>query len=93
MVGKHCESGDIVVRDVDLPSDIARGDLLAVPATGAYGRSMANNYNALLRPAVVAVRDGEIARAHQARHPRGPAQLGRSRLSAIAAHYPWYVTI
>ncbi|MDE0573859.1 diaminopimelate decarboxylase [Demequina sp. B12] len=58
VVGKHCESGDIVVRDVDLPQDIARGDLLAVPATGAYGRSMASNYNNALRPAVVAVRDG-----------------------------------
>ncbi|MFN3866362.1 MAG: diaminopimelate decarboxylase [Demequina sp.] len=58
VVGKHCESGDIVVRNVGLPSDIARGDLLAVPATGAYGRSMASNYNAALRPAVVAVRDG-----------------------------------
>lgn len=58
VVGKHCESGDIVVRDVDLPADIARGDMLAVPATGAYGRSMSSNYNALLRPAVVAVRDG-----------------------------------
>ncbi|MDN4482585.1 diaminopimelate decarboxylase [Demequina lignilytica] len=59
VVGKHCESGDIVVRDVELPHDIARGDLLAVPATGAYGRVMAHNYNALLRPAVVSVRDGE----------------------------------
>ncbi|WP_062463601.1 diaminopimelate decarboxylase [Demequina soli] len=59
VVGKHCESGDIVVRDVDLPADTARGDLLAVPATGAYGRVMASNYNAVLRPAVVAVRDGE----------------------------------
>lgn len=59
VVGKHCESGDIVVRDVDLPSDIARGDLLAVPATGAYGRVMSNNYNAVLRPAVVSVRGGE----------------------------------
>jgi len=59
VVGKHCESGDIVVRDVELPADIARGDLLAVPATGAYGRVMANNYNAALRPAVVSVRDGE----------------------------------
>ena len=59
VVGKHCESGDIVVRDVDLPADTARGDLLAVAATGAYGRSMASNYNAILRPAVVAVRDGE----------------------------------
>ncbi|SEJ21779.1 diaminopimelate decarboxylase [Demequina mangrovi] len=61
VVGKHCESGDIVVRDVDLPHDVARGDLLAVPATGAYGRSMANNYNAALRPAVVSVRDGEAS--------------------------------
>jgi len=59
VVGKHCESGDIVVRDVQLPSDVARGDLLAVPATGAYGRVMANNYNSVLRPAVVAVRDGK----------------------------------
>lgn len=59
VVGKHCESGDIVVRDVQLPEDVARGDLLAVPATGAYGRSMASNYNALLRPAVVSVRDGQ----------------------------------
>ena len=58
VVGKHCESGDIVVRDVDLASDIARGDLLAVPATGAYGRVMASNYNSVLRPAVVGVRDG-----------------------------------
>lgn len=59
VVGKHCESGDIVVRDVDLPRDIERGDLLAVPATGAYGRVMSNNYNAALRPAVVSVRDGK----------------------------------
>lgn len=58
VVGKHCESGDVVVRDVELPHDIAPGDLLAVPATGAYGRVMANNYNAALRPAVVSVRDG-----------------------------------
>ncbi len=59
VVGKHCESGDILVRSVDLPSDVQRGDILAVPATGAYGRVMANNYNAMLRPAVVAVRGGE----------------------------------
>ena len=45
IVGKHCETGDIIVKDVQLPSDIAPGDLLAVPATGAYGRSMASNYN------------------------------------------------
>lgn len=58
VVGKHCESGDIVVRDVDLPADLRAGDLLAVPATGAYGRSMASNYNLVPRPPVVAVRDG-----------------------------------
>ena len=58
VVGKHCESGDIVVREAHLPEDISRGDLLAVAATGAYGRSMSNNYNALLRPAVVAVHEG-----------------------------------
>lgn len=59
VVGKHCESGDIVVRDAFLPADLAPGDLIAVPATGAYCRSMASNYNHALRPPVVAVRDGE----------------------------------
>ncbi|MBO0608861.1 diaminopimelate decarboxylase [Myceligenerans salitolerans] len=58
VVGKHCESGDIVVHQVMLPGDVRAGDLLAVAATGAYGRSMASNYNLLLRPPVVAVRDG-----------------------------------
>ncbi|GAA2909795.1 diaminopimelate decarboxylase [Streptomyces thioluteus] len=58
VVGKHCESGDIVVRDAFLPADLAPGDLLAVPATGAYCRSMASNYNHALRPPVVAVKDG-----------------------------------
>ncbi|MFB7290041.1 diaminopimelate decarboxylase [Actinacidiphila glaucinigra] len=59
VVGKHCESGDVVVRDAFLPADLAPGDLLAVPATGAYCRSMASNYNHALRPPVVAVKDGE----------------------------------
>jgi len=58
VVGKHCESGDVVVRDAWLPGDLAPGDLLAVAATGAYCRSMASNYNFLPRPAVVAVADG-----------------------------------
>ena len=58
VVGKHCESGDIVVKDEFLPGDIAAGDLIAVPATGAYCRSLANTYNHIPRPAVVAVRDG-----------------------------------
>ena len=59
LVGKHCETGDIVIRDIELPSDIAPGDLLAVPATGAYGRSMASNYNHIPRPPVIAVKDGK----------------------------------
>jgi diaminopimelate decarboxylase len=58
VVGKHCETGDVVVRDAWLPADIAPGDLLAVAATGAYCRSMASNYNHLPRPPVVAVLDG-----------------------------------
>jgi diaminopimelate decarboxylase len=58
VVGKHCESGDIVVRADYLPADIASGDLLAVPATGAYCYSLSSNYNMLTRPPVVAVRAG-----------------------------------
>ncbi len=58
VVGKHCEAGDIVVKDEFLPGDVRAGDLLAVPATGAYCRSMASNYNHVPRPPVVAVRDG-----------------------------------
>jgi diaminopimelate decarboxylase len=58
VAGKHCESGDLVVHDDYLPGDVAPGDLLAVPATGAYCWSLASNYNYLGRPPVVAVRDG-----------------------------------
>ena len=58
VVGKHCESGDVVVKDEFLPADVKPGDLLAVPGTGAYCRSMASNYNHVPRPPVVAVRDG-----------------------------------
>ncbi|WP_327068946.1 diaminopimelate decarboxylase [Kitasatospora sp. NBC_01250] len=58
VVGKHCESGDIVVKDAFLPGDLTPGDLIAVPATGAYCRSMASNYNHALRPPVLAVADG-----------------------------------
>lgn len=60
VVGKHCESGDIVVRDVYLPEDVAAGDLLAVPGTGAYCWALSSNYNYLARPGVVAVRDGSV---------------------------------
>ena len=59
LVGKHCETGDIVIREIDLPDDIVPGDLLAVPATGAYGRSMASNYNHVPRPPVISVKDGK----------------------------------
>lgn len=59
LVGKHCESGDVIVWDVDLPADVGRGDLLVVPVTGAYGYSMASNYNMLTKPGVLAVEDGQ----------------------------------
>ncbi|MBG6181306.1 diaminopimelate decarboxylase [Arthrobacter sp. CAN_A1] len=58
VVGRHCESGDIVVRDVYLPEDTDAGDLLAVPGTGAYCWALSSNYNWVARPPVVAVRDG-----------------------------------
>ena len=58
VVGKHCESGDIVVHDVWLPADVRAGDLLLVAATGAYGRSMASNYNLVPRPPVIALAEG-----------------------------------
>ena len=59
IVGKHCETGDIIIKDIDMPADIAPGDLLATPATGAYGRSMATNYNHITRPPVVAIKDAK----------------------------------
>ena len=59
VVGKHCESGDIVVKDAFLPADISPNDLVAVAVTGAYCFSLASNYNYLARPAVVAVKDGQ----------------------------------
>ena len=58
IVGKHCESGDLLVRDAQVPADLAIGDILATPVTGAYGHSMASNYNKVPRPPVVFVRDG-----------------------------------
>jgi len=59
LVGKHCESGDLLVRDGRVPADLAVGDVIATPVTGAYGHSMGSNYNKVLRPAVVFVADGE----------------------------------
>jgi diaminopimelate decarboxylase len=58
VVGRHCESGDVVVWDEFLPADLGPGDLLAVPGTGAYCRSMSSQYNHVPRPPVLAVRDG-----------------------------------
>jgi diaminopimelate decarboxylase len=59
IVGKHCESGDMLVRDAQVSADLRVGDLLATPVTGAYGHSMGSNYNKVLRPAVVFARDGD----------------------------------
>lgn len=56
--GKHCESGDILIKDVHLPEDVAEGDLLCIPATGAYTYSMASNYNRVARPPIVLLEDG-----------------------------------
>ena len=58
VVGKHCESGDLLVRDALVPDDLAVGDLLVTPVTGAYGHSMGSNYNKVLRPAVVFASEG-----------------------------------
>jgi diaminopimelate decarboxylase len=59
VVGKHCESGDVIVRDACVPDDLRVGDVLATPVTGAYGYSMASNYNKVPRPPVVFVKDGQ----------------------------------
>ena len=59
VVGKHCESGDLLVRDAQVPADLTVGDILCTPVTGAYGHSMGSNYNKVTRPPVVFVRDGE----------------------------------
>lgn len=58
IVGKHCETGDIIINEIEFPSDVRPGDFIATPATGAYGRSMASNYNHVPRPPVVAVSNG-----------------------------------
>ncbi len=59
LVGKHCESGDVLLFDARLPADTSVGDLVATPVTGAYGQSMGSNYNRITRPPVVFVRDGD----------------------------------
>ncbi len=77
VVGKHCEAGDIVVKDEFLPADVRAGDLLAVPGTGAYCRSMASNYNHVPRPPVVAVADGDGPGDRAPRDRRRSAESGR----------------
>jgi len=59
VAGKHCESGDVLIDAAELPHP-RRGDLLAVPATGAYALAIGSNYNSVPRPAVVLVRDGKV---------------------------------
>jgi diaminopimelate decarboxylase len=59
LVGKHCESGDLLVREGRVPGDLKVGDIIATPVTGAYGHSMGSNYNKVLRPAVAFVENGE----------------------------------
>jgi diaminopimelate decarboxylase len=65
LVGKHCESGDVLVREGWVPGDLRVGDLLATPVTGAYGHSMGSNYNKILRPPVVFVRNGDARIVYQ----------------------------
>ena len=69
VAGKHCESGDILIKETGLP-DPRPGDLLVTPCTGAYGYSMASNYNGQTRPAVVFVRDGQGPGSNQKRKLR-----------------------
>ena len=59
VVGKHCETGDVIVSDAHVPAELEVGDVLATPVTGAYGYSMASNYNKVPRPPVLFVADGE----------------------------------
>jgi diaminopimelate decarboxylase len=59
MVGKHCESGDLLIREAKVPADVMVGDIVATAVTGAYGHSMGSNYNKILRPPVVFCRDGD----------------------------------
>ena len=59
VVGKHCESGDVIVHDAAVPDDLVVGDILATPVTGAYGHTMGSNYNMVVRPPVVFVSGGE----------------------------------
>ena len=82
IVGKHCESGDVVVAEARLPGDVKVGDALVTPVTGAYGFSMASNYNRVGRPAVVFVGDGRAGRGEEGdgRRPPSPGIVRVARL-------------
>ena len=86
VVGKHCESGDIVVRDCYLPADLAVGDLVAVAATGAYCYAMSSNYNRVPRPPVVAVAGRRAPAAAAPRDRRRPDAPGDPVTSERPAH-------
>ena len=75
IVGRHCESGDILALDAAVPADVAVGDLLAMPVTGAYGYSMASNYNKVPRPEVVFVRDGNVRTVIRRERPEDLVRL------------------
>ena len=91
VAGKHCESGDIIIRDADL-NEPRRGDVLVTPATGAYGHAMANNYNGVPRPPVIFCRDGEArlvvrhrgGRVHRAFRAEGRQLHGLELVAAFA---------
>ena len=101
LVGKHCESGDVIVRSAPVPAGLAAGDLVATPVTGAYGYSMGAPYNRIGRPAVVFVADGDarlvIRRETVDRHarPRRPvlkrdAFTHHRRGDSSAARHGWF---
>jgi diaminopimelate decarboxylase len=75
IAGKHCEQGDVLVRDAHLPADVTVGDILATPVTGAYAHSMASNYNKILRPAVVFVRNGSARLVVRRENPEDLVRL------------------
>lgn len=75
VAGKHCEQGDVLVRDAHLPADVTVGDILATPVTGAYAQSMASNYNKILRPAVVFVSNGSARLVVRRENPEDLVRL------------------
>ena len=86
VVGKHCESGDVLVRDVELP-DPRPGDVLVTPATGAYGHAMANNYNGVPRPPVIFCSGGDARVGRAPRDLRGPAVTETFRVGLLGPRH------